>query len=109
VRHAGRPFDIAGVQVTNRPTDVPRMLRGNTDRAVAAGCSRGGWLVLVRHPPFELVFRMEGADPAVARRDEDHGVGEVLIWADQVWPEHEPLEAKRAALVAVAAALGLTR
>jgi hypothetical protein len=59
--------------------------------------------------PFKLVFRMEGADPATARRYEDEGFDEVLIWTDQVWPDGLPLAAKREAMFAAADALGVPR
>jgi probable F420-dependent oxidoreductase len=131
VRFRGAHFDIAGVQVTHRPTEVPLMLGGNTDGALRRAARLGdGWFssgtptfdeaVRLRgelrrlraesgdDQPFELVFRMPGADPAEIRRYEDAGFGNVVLWADRVWPADGTLEAKRAALFAAAASFGLT-
>lgn len=133
VKHEGRHFSISGVQVTKRVTEIPLMLGGNTDKALRRAVRLGdGWFSSGTPPfeeslrlrgellrrraesdradePFELVFRMEGADPATARRYADEGFEEVLIWTDQVWPAGEPLEAKREAMFAAAEALGLSR
>jgi hypothetical protein len=54
-----------------------------------------------------LVFRVAGADPAIVQRYADDGFDEIVIWADQVWPETATLPDKRAALRAAAEALGL--
>ena len=130
VRHEGRHFSISGVQVTKRPTAVPLMLGGNTDKALRRAARLGdGWFSSGTPPfeesvrlraellrlraeseraddPFELVFRLAGADPATVRQYEDAGFDEVLIWTDQVWPAEGSLEAKREAMFAAAAALG---
>ena len=132
VKHEGRHFSISGVQVTKRITEVPLMLGGNTDKALRRAAKLGdGWFSSGTPPleesmrlrdelrrlraegdrdgPFELVFRMEGADPATARRYEDEGFEDILIWTDQVWPEGDlPLEAKREHLFRAADALGLS-
>jgi len=127
--HHGRHFDISGVQVTMRETAIPIMLGGNTPRALRrAARLADGWFASGTPPfdesvrlagelrrlraeagdePFRLVFRMEGSDPAVAARYADAGFEEVLIWTDQVWPEGQPLDAKREAMFAAAAALGV--
>jgi probable F420-dependent oxidoreductase len=129
VKHEGPHFSISGVQVTKRVTEIPLMLGGNTDRALRRAARLGdGWFSSGTPPfdeairlrgelqrlraegersgdPFKLVFRMEGADPEVARRYADEGFEEVLVWADQVWPAEGSLEAKRAALFAAAEAL----
>lgn len=132
VVHRGRHFDISNVQVTMRPTDVPLILGGNTDRALARAARLGdGWFASGTPPfeealrlraeltrlraeqgreePFPLTFRMEGAAPAVARRYADAGFDELLIWTDQVWPSELPLAAKREAMFAAADTLGLSR
>jgi probable F420-dependent oxidoreductase len=133
VKHQGRHFSISGVQVTNRVTRIPLMLGGNTDKALRRAVRFGdGWFSSGTPPfdesirlraelqrlraeseraddPFALVFRMEGADPATARRYEDEGFDEVLIWTDKVWPAGLPLEAKREAMLAAASALGVHR
>jgi probable F420-dependent oxidoreductase len=131
VKHDGRHFSISGVQVTKRVTDIPLMLGGNSERALRRAARLGdGWFSSGTPPveesirlrgelqrlrqeigrgdePFKLVFRMEGADPATARRYEDEGFDEVLIWTDQVWPAEGTLDAKRESIFAAAAALGL--
>jgi probable F420-dependent oxidoreductase len=131
VVHDGPHFAISGVQVTKRPTAIPLMLGGNTDKALRRAARLGdGWFSSGTPPfeesirlrgelqrlraesdraadPFTLVFRMEGADPATARRYEDEGFDEVLIWTDQVWPAGQSLEAKREAMFAAADALGV--
>ena len=115
MKHEGRHFSISGVQVTKRATDIPLMLGGNTEQGPRPGCPPRRRLVLLGHAPvrrvdppprrasgageaesdraddpFALVFRMEGADPATARRYEDEGFDEVLMWTDQVWPTGQP-------------------
>jgi len=134
VRHHGRYFDISGVQVTARPTPIPLILGGNTERALRRAARLGdGWFSSGTPPleesirlrdelrrlraeadeacgvdrPFDLTFRMEGCDPAAARRYEDAGFDRVLIWTDQVWPADQPLTVKRERLLSAAAALGL--
>jgi probable F420-dependent oxidoreductase len=131
--HEGRHFSISGVQVTMRDTRVPVMLGGNTPRALRRAARLGdGWFASGTPPfdesvrlagelrrlrsesdrsgePLRLVFRMEGADPAVAARYAGAGFEEVLIWTDQVWPAGQPLDRKRATMFEAAAALGLPR
>jgi len=131
VKHEGRHFSIRGVQVTKRVTEIPLMLGGNSDKALRRAVRLGdGWFSSGTPPfeesirlrgelqrlraeseraddPFTLVFRMEGADPATARRYADEGFEEVLIWTDQVWPADQPLEAKREAMFAAADDLGV--
>ena len=132
VKHEGLHFSVSGVQVTHRDTAIPLMLGGNSDKALDRACRLGdGWFSsgtptleeslrlraeLLRRraesaradEAFTLVFRMEGADPAEARRYADEGFEEVLIWTDQVWPAGETLATKRAAMFAAASALGVT-
>jgi probable F420-dependent oxidoreductase len=131
VKHEGRHFSISGVQVTKRDTEIPLMLGGNTDRALRRATQLGdGWFSSGTPPleeavrlrdelrrrraeseqaeePFRLVFRVAGADPATVQRYADEGFEEVLIWADQVWPQAVSVPDKRAALRATAEALGL--
>jgi probable F420-dependent oxidoreductase len=136
VRHEGRHFSISGVQVTNRRTDIPLILGGNTDRALRRATRLGdGWfssgtppieeavrlrdeLMRLRREadeeagvdrPFELIVRVEGCDPAVLRRYADAGFDNVLMWTDQVWPPGEPLDRRRDRLFEAAHAFGLPR
>ena len=103
MRHEGRHFSISGVQVTNRRTEIPLILGGNTDRALRRAAQLGdGWFSSGTPPfeealrlrdeltrlrreadeeggverPFELIFRVEGCDPAVLRRYADAGFDE---------------------------------
>jgi probable F420-dependent oxidoreductase len=132
VRFEGRHFSISGVQVTNRVTHIPLMLGGNSARALRRAARLGdGWFSSGTPPydeslrlrdelqrlradseradePFDLVFRMEGADPGTARRYEDAGFDEVLIWTDQVWPSKGSLAEKRAAMFSAAEGFGLS-
>ena len=131
VRHEGKHFSISGVQVTKRPTRIPLMLGGNTERALRRAARLGdGWFSSGTPPfeesirlrselqrlraesdraddPFKLVFRMEGADPRTVRRYADEGFDEVLIWTDRVWPEEGPLETRRQAMFEAAEAIGV--
>ena len=134
IRHHGRHFSISGVQVTKRPTTIPLVLGGNTERALQRAARLGdGWFSSGTPPieesvrlrgelqrlrreaderrrperTFELTFRMEGCDPAVARRYADEGFERMLIWTDQVWPAGEPLAVKRERMFTAAADLGL--
>lgn len=56
---------------------------------------------------MDLVFRVAGADAVTARRYQDEGFDDILIWTDYVWPKAQPLEVKQAAISEAAAALGL--
>ncbi|HUF98344.1 MAG TPA: TIGR03619 family F420-dependent LLM class oxidoreductase [Ilumatobacter sp.] len=131
IRHSGRHFDIAGVQVCNRPTPVPLMLGGNVERALQRAAVLGdGWFasgtppfdeavrlrteVLSRRAatdradePFRVTVRITGVDPEVVDTYAEAGFDEVLLWADQIWPSNEPLEVQRATVFEHAAALGL--
>ena len=113
VRHEGRHFAVSGVQVTARPTDVPLILGGNTQRALRRAAQLGdGWfssgtppldeavrlrdeLLRLRREaddeagaerPFHLVVRVEGRDPSLLARYAEAGFDDVAIWADHVWP-----------------------
>jgi alkanesulfonate monooxygenase SsuD/methylene tetrahydromethanopterin reductase-like flavin-dependent oxidoreductase (luciferase family) len=130
VKYDGQHFSISGVQVTHRRTDIPIILGGNTEKALRRAAQLGdGWFSSGTPPfdeairlraelqrlraesgvdrPFEIIFRMEGCDPAVARRYRDEGFDSVLIWTDQVWPANQSLEAKRDSMFAAAQAFGL--
>jgi probable F420-dependent oxidoreductase len=136
VRHEGRHFSISGVQVTNRRTEIPLILGGNTDRALRRATRLGdGWfssgtppieeavrlrdeLMRLRREadeeagvgrPFELIVRVEGCDPAALRRYADAGFDNVLLWTDQVWPANEPVDRRRDRLFAAADSFGLSR
>ena len=128
VSHQGKHFSISGVQVTKRRTAIPLILGGNSENALRRAARLGdGWFssgtpsfeeaVRLRtalhrlredtdeERPFELIFRMEGCDPSVARRYEDAGFENVVIWTDQVWPELRPLADKREAMLEAAGRL----
>ena len=130
VRHEGRHFSISGVQVTNRATEIPLILGGNTERALrrAPGSATGG------SPPARRRSRSRsgcatscsgcapratgpttvrpglphrGADPAPFAATPTTASTRCSIWTDQVWPVDQPLAAKRNALFAAASALGV--
>jgi probable F420-dependent oxidoreductase len=130
VRYEGRHFKISGVQVTKRNTHIPMILGGNTDKALRRATRLGdGWFSSGTPPfdeairlrtellrlraetgidrPFQLIFRMHGADPDTARRYQDAGFDNVLIWTDQVWPADRSLDDKRAAMFTAAELLGV--
>jgi probable F420-dependent oxidoreductase len=131
VKHEGKHFSTSGVQVTKRPTDVPLMLGGNSQRALHRAARLGdGWfssgtpqfeeavrlrcdLLQLRAEseraadPFRLVFRIEGTDVDTARRYEAAGFDEILIWTDQVWPSGASEAEKRERLFTAAEALGI--
>ena len=136
VRHEGRHFAVSGVQVTARPTDVPLILGGNTQRALRRAAQLGdGWfssgtppldeavrlrdeLLRLRRAaddevgaerPFHLVVRVEGRDPSVLARYAEAGFDDVVMWTDHVWPPHLAPAARRDHLFAAAEALGLHR
>jgi probable F420-dependent oxidoreductase len=136
VRHEGRHFSISGVQVTNRRTEIPVIMGGNTERALRRATRLGdGWFSSGTPPfeesvrlrdeltrlrreadeesgvgrAFELIFRVEGCDPARLRRYADAGFDNVLLWTDRVWPPDEPLDRRRERLMAAAEAFGLSR
>jgi probable F420-dependent oxidoreductase len=135
VHHQGRHFSVSGVQVTQRRTDIPVVLGGNTDRALRRAATLGdGWFSsgtpsfdesrrlrdelqrMRRHAdaelgldrPFEVIVRVEGHDPDELRRYAAAGFDEVLIWADQVWPPDEPMADRRDRVFAAAEAFGLS-
>ena len=77
VRHEGRHFAVSGVQVTARPTDVPLILGGNTQRALRRAAQLGdGWFSSGTPPLDEAVrlrdellrLRREADDEAGAER-----------------------------------------
>jgi probable F420-dependent oxidoreductase len=128
VIHDGKHFSIAGVQVTKRAIDIPLILGGNSDKALRRAARLGdGWFssgtpsfdeavrlrAALHHlleetgaeRPFELTFRVEGCDPSVLRQYEDAGFDDVLVWADQVWPQHASLAEKQETLLAAAGRL----
>jgi alkanesulfonate monooxygenase SsuD/methylene tetrahydromethanopterin reductase-like flavin-dependent oxidoreductase (luciferase family) len=107
------------------------MLGGNTERALRRAARLGdGWFSSGTPPLdeairlrdqlqraraesdrsddlFRLVFRITGSSPDTVRRYADEGFDEVLVWTDEVWPEGASLADKRAAMGAVAEAMGL--
>lgn len=130
--HHGRFFDFSDVQVTSRPTAMPLILGGNSERALDRAVRLGdGWFssgtpvfdeaVRLRHDllrrhaeapepaaeTFELVFRFEGSDSVALSRYEDAGFDHMVVWADRVWPVGQSLRLKRDRLAEAAGALGV--
>jgi len=129
--HEGKYFPVRGVQVTSRPTHVPLIFGGNTDKALQRAARFGeGWFSSgtplfddsrrLRDTLYSLrdqygrtgdcrcYVRVEGCDPAVVEEYSAEGFDDVVIWADQVWPAQAALDDKREALAKAATALGLT-
>jgi probable F420-dependent oxidoreductase len=131
---AGGPFHFTGkyfsfdeVQVTPRPVEVPLVLGGNSDRALAraarladawfasgtpslqeavglrdrlaASCARVG-----RTRPLPVYVRVPGYDPSVLERYTAEGLDHLVFWAQNVCP---PGAERGSALQQAAAALGL--
>ncbi len=128
--HHGDYFQTGPIQVTPRPTHVPLILGGNTPRALRrAARVADGWfssgtptfdaardlrdkIAALRaddcpQAPFRCYFRVGGCDPAVIERYRREGIDDVVIWADQLWPDGT-LEEKRTALAAAAEALSVS-
>ena len=121
----GKYFSFGEVQVTPRPVEVPLVLGGNSDRAVAraarladawfasgtpsleeaaglrdrlaAACARVG-----RERPLPAYFRVPGYDPAVLGRYTAEGLEQLVFWAQNVCsPGPDPGPALRHAAVAL--------
>jgi len=131
IEHAGPLHPVAGVQLCEKPVDVPVVLGGNTERALRRAARLGdGWFcsgtpefdaaarhrdrVLALHAatgrpgPFPVTVRAARAEPQLLARYVEEGFDEVVVWADQVWPTDGDLTTKRAALADAAQLLGLT-
>jgi alkanesulfonate monooxygenase SsuD/methylene tetrahydromethanopterin reductase-like flavin-dependent oxidoreductase (luciferase family) len=131
IEHAGPLHAVAGVQLCEKPVEVPVVLGGNTERALRRAARLGdGWIgsgtpefddavrhrdrVLALHAatgrtgPFPVIVRVARAEPQVVARYVEEGFDEVVVWADQVWPADGDLASKRAALADAALLLGVT-
>jgi len=131
IEHAGPLHPVTGVQLCEKPVDVPVVLGGNTERAMRRAARLGdGWFCsgtpefddAVRHRdrvlalraasgqtgPFPVTVRAPRADPQLLARYAEAGFDEVVVWADQVWPADGDLATKRAALADAALRLGVT-
>jgi probable F420-dependent oxidoreductase len=128
--HRGTFFSTGRIQVTSERVDVPMIFGGNTERALkrAAGVA-DGWVasgtptfdeavrlrdrVMAlrresgRSEPFRCWMRVASCDAKVVERYDAAGFDEVLVWADQVWPEKGTLEQKRHAIATAAETLSL--
>ena len=132
VKHEGRHFSISGVQVTKRddarPADArrqhrpgaaarrpgsatggspPARRRSRRRSGCATSCGGCGPRATGRRARSASCSAWRAPTRRSARRYEDEGFDEVLIWTDQVWPAAQPLEAKREAMFAAATALGV--
>lgn len=131
VHHDGPLHRLDGVQLCVEETPVSVVLGGNSDRALRrAARLADGWFCsgtpdltdAVRHRrrvldlhaatgragPFSVHVRVPRAEPDMLARYAEEGFDETVVWADQVWPPGADLAAKRAALAAAAAGLGVT-
>jgi probable F420-dependent oxidoreductase len=126
----GKHFGFDSIQLTSRPTNVPLVFGGNTERALRRAATIGdAWfssgtpkldetvrlrdrLHAVRDEygltdPFPCYVRVEGADPAIIERYAREGIEDVTVWADQVWPPGAPLDVKLVTIERAAETLGL--
>ncbi len=131
IEHAGPLHAVAGVQLCEKPVELPVVLGGNTERALRRAARLGdGWIcsgtpefdaaahyrdrVLALHAatgrtgPFPVIVRTARAEPQLVVRYVEEGFDEVVVWADQVWPADGDLASKRAALADAALLLGVT-
>ncbi|NGP08702.1 TIGR03619 family F420-dependent LLM class oxidoreductase [Rhodococcus sp. 14C212] len=107
-RHEGKHFRFEDVQVHPRPVEIPVILGGNSPAALARASRLGdGWftsgtptfvesLEMVREVhrlreglgkvgEFPCYVRLAEVDVAEFERYCDHGMGDLVIWADMVW------------------------
>jgi probable F420-dependent oxidoreductase len=128
--HDGDHFSTGRVQLTPEPVDVPLVFGGNTELALRrAARTADGWFASGtpqfddavrlrdriselrresgRAEPFRCWMRVAGCSADVVARYRAAGFEDVLVWADQVWPEKATLPEKREALAEAAASLGL--
>ncbi|MGV0835113.1 TIGR03619 family F420-dependent LLM class oxidoreductase [Mycolicibacterium thermoresistibile] len=127
--HHGRHFRFDEVGVHPRPVEVPVVLGGNGPKALArAAAVADGWFTSgtpdfdealrmvteIRRlraerdttDPFTSYVRIPEADPVTVRRYQDHGMGDLIVWADTLWTGRT-LDEKRQGLAAAAERLGL--
>ncbi len=109
--YRGAVFDVPELQISPHPVPVPLVLGGNTDAALHRAARLGdGWITSgtqdfetaarlhervlqladrVDRPgtggPFRAYVRVAGLDPAVLDRYRAAGMGDLLVWAHQIW------------------------
>ena len=124
----GPHYPFARVLATEQPVAVPLILGGNTDRALRrAARLADGWFSsgnpsfdeacrlrtrlgelcdeVGRERPLPIHVRMAGRDPDALTRYAEHDFEHVTVWANQLWPEHGDLAAKRERFLDAAGAL----
>ncbi len=128
--HDGPHFSTGRVQVTPHAVEVPLVFGGNTEAALRRAARAGdGWFgsgtphfdeavrlrdrVYELHgesgrtEPFRCWMRVASCAPDLMACYRDAGFDDILVWADQVWPDTYDLDGKRDAIAAAANALGL--
>jgi probable F420-dependent oxidoreductase len=122
----GSHFGFDQVMVTPDPVSVPLILGGNTEPALRrAARIADGWFSS-GNPTFEeavrlrdrlsvlaadagrtlpVYVRMGGRDPVQLARYAEHGFEDVIVWANQLWPEEGDLGSRRARFAEAAAGL----
>lgn len=132
----GSCFRFPELQVTPHPVDVPLVLGGNTDRAMARAARLGdGWITsgtptfedavdlhgrILGHVDrvrvertgsraFRAHVRMPGTDPADLARYRAAGIDDVVVWAHAIHDGVDPAdrEARRRAVLDTGRTLGL--
>jgi probable F420-dependent oxidoreductase len=124
--YEGSIFSFASLQVASSPVDVPIIFGGNTPRALRRAALMGdGWFSsgtptidaalrlrdaihterssLGKTSRFRCYFRVAGFDPAAIELLQREGIADIVIWADQLWPEGLSVAADALGLTAAAA------
>ncbi|OYD61418.1 TIGR03619 family F420-dependent LLM class oxidoreductase [Rhodococcus sp. OK302] len=127
--HKGKHFDIGPVQVHSRKVDIPVILGGNGPKAMDRAARLGnGWftsgtpsfegsLELVtevtriretygKTDDFDCYVRVDATKESQLQRYHDHGMTNLVVWADSIW-KGESVEEKRANLEKAADDLGV--
>ena len=128
--HVGAHFRFPAVQLHSRPVDIPVVLGGNSEAALARAARLGdGWFTSgtptfaqsndmvsrIRHmcadfgrpAPIACYVRIAAPDAADMDRYREHGMEDLVLWADTVW-HGRTLEERRDNLAAAAEQLGLS-
>ncbi|PBC47537.1 TIGR03619 family F420-dependent LLM class oxidoreductase [Rhodococcus sp. ACPA1] len=127
--HNGKHFDIGSVQIHSRKVDIPVILGGNGPKALDRAARLGdGWftsgtpslegsLELVtelarcrerygKTDEFDCFVRVDATSASQLQRYHDHGMTNLVVWADSIW-KGATVEERRANLAKAADDLGV--